>query len=180
MAPNRTPRRDATTPHAFLRTTSKMKYGQRRAQAFELKCLSSLKATPETDPAKNPRRRSDSVASQRPHASTNTCLITPTKPFYHNTDQLGKAVPEFRLAMKWAGIDGRPHSRQRRGSRSGSDRGQGREETPSSWNIEDSETADGGVGLLERDWEEDDEESERPCYWSLLEELNRELRLTGK
>ncbi|ROV87402.1 hypothetical protein VSDG_09695 [Cytospora chrysosperma] len=142
--------------------------------------FSSPNITPQASFTGSRRRQPDSGYSQQSQNFTKTNLNHPTSSHYHGIEQLGRSAPELRLVMKRAGLDRQPRPRHRRGGRSGKDNGQNQEKTPAPLPLEVEEDDGAKKGLLEVDWKEDDKESERPCYWSLLEKLNQELQITKK
>lgn len=93
--------------------------------------------------------------------------------------EYGRSVPELRLAKRYAGLDGKNRPRHRLKSTHGRIKDQEEQLDlllmESKGTIKD-ELVTAETGSIVIDWKEDDEESERPCYWTLLEKLNRELR----
>lgn len=155
-----------------------MAHGQRRARAFKIdQPFSSLNMTLGASFTRNStgRHRRDYRASQRSQDFTRTTPNTPTGPLYHDIDQLGKTVSEPRLTMQRAGLDGQPRPCHRRGGRRSRDHSQDQEEALRRRLWMSKRAMGREFGLLEVDWKEYDEESERPCYLTLLEKLNREL-----
>ncbi|ROV94806.1 hypothetical protein VMCG_08900 [Cytospora schulzeri] len=168
------------TTYASHWLASEVKCGQIHVRAFGSDQVSSSGSAmpPREGSTTNKRVQRHSTVSQRSRGFTKTIPNTPTDSLYHGTENLGKTIPEFRLTMKRMGLGGRHRPRHRRGS--GRDCGQDRDQIPTSSPMEVEEDAEDNNGLLRRDWTEDNEESEWPCYWSLLNKLNRELRMTGE
>ncbi|KUI72300.1 hypothetical protein VM1G_07548 [Cytospora mali] len=178
MAPSTNTQRDPTASNS-QQSTPWLNHRERRIRAYNIrKRLDPQLATRATRTSKKGRQRAKAWrASQQHPNSITTTTDTPNESICHDSDHLGKTVPELRLTMKHAGLDSQPRSRHR--NQTGSDEGQYQEEAFASSFMEVDETAEEVTGWLKRDWKKDDEESERPCYWSLLEKLNWELRITG-
>lgn len=132
-------------------------------------------------PDKDRRLRALRDLRRRPRpAGVLSTLQRPANYLRHDTDQLGKAIPELRLVIKHAGIDAKSHPRHRFQSESEINRGQQVLPAPSSTEDKGTTTCESTSGngrYLEVDWKESGEEHERPCYWSLLEKLNWELQV---
>ncbi|ROV90798.1 hypothetical protein VPNG_09836 [Cytospora leucostoma] len=124
------------------------------------------------------KRRLRALYDQPQLSSMKTTSRTSAKYSLHESNQLGRTVPELRQTMKRAGLNGKSHPRyRRRGRRSRHDY---HVRSPQLSCVEVEEAVETRSSMMKMDWKEEEEESVRPCYWSLVEKLNRELRITGE
>ena len=111
-------------------------------------------------------------------AFVTTTLRASTAYLRRDVNQPRKFVSELRRITKHTSLDGknRPHHQHRSVNNLGR-----RQQEPLAASPTGAEKAvKDKLGFLEMDWKEQDEKHERPCYWSLLQKLNRELQFSGE